>query len=373
MEQGQTELPARGRRSSRLEQLLAELPERVGYAARLASADAAAAAADPPLLLWEQARQHGLAPLLAHHLPALFPLPRSEEVSARFSAARLQRLTFECLEILEEAGRRPVLLKGLAIAARYYPEPWLRPAVDVDVLVSPRELDAATQALERAGWRRATKAPATTFEYSKDVQLLAPKGGGLLELHFGYSADFQARIDVEALLSRSRVVELAGRPTRVLGETDDLLLQCVHAAHHGFEGVKWLYDLKLLALRGPRWEPLVPLSREYRVASAVGMALREAARRVRAPVPRRVLEALPPGPARAWAARRLARSKDPDVASLGTSLVLADELSPGLAQEALVRPLGRALSRLGLGRQAKQAAARVARRFGGLRRRDVPR
>lgn len=342
-----------------LEQVLSALPERP-----------TAAAAAIALAALEQARSYGLGALLAHYLPEQAALPKSEELAARFSAARLQRLTLAALSLLEQAGLKPVLLKGLAIAARCYPEPWLRPAVDVDVLVTPESLDPATRALEHAGWTRRTQAPKSSFEYSKDVAFAAP-GGGLLELHFGYSADFQARVDVAAMVSRSRVVRLAGRDVRVLSDADDLLLQCVHAAHHGFEGVKWLFDLKLLAMAGPDWRALPPLAGEYRVASAVGMALREAERRVRAPVPGWLLRELPPGRVRAMAVRRVARSKDPDVASLGTSLLLADALSAGLLQEAVFRPLGRALSRAGWGEQAKKAARELAARVGALRRKDV--
>jgi hypothetical protein len=347
-----------------LESVLSELPEFPQRAAARTEELGLEAVA-------EEARGFWLSPLLSHYLPAQFPLSKAESVAARFRAARLERQTIEVLSLLEAAGLHPILLKGIDIAARLYPEPWLRPSVDVDVLVSPRELAAATQALVRAGWEQATAAPKTKFEFSKDLMFVAPRGG-MLELHFGYDASFQARFDVDRLIARARVTQLGRSRVRALAEADDLVLQCTHAAHHVFDGVKWLFDLKLAAIATPScWDGVPETAREYRVVSAVGMALREAVRRVKAPIPAHVLERLPVGLARQHAVRRLGGRLDPDAADLTMSLLLADRLSWGWIREAAVRPVGRVLQRAGLGDQAKQLAGRVAKRVGVVRREDT--
>ena len=345
-----------------LEQVLAELPEAPERAALVVERFGAEVVA-------AEARQFALTPLLAHYLPGRFLLQQGEELSARFLSARLERLSLEALAILEKANVRAALLKGLELATRLYPEAWLRPSVDVDVLVASGEFETAARALAAAGWKQAGDPPRTAFEFSKDLAFLAP-GGGMLELHFGYNADFQARVDAQALIARSHVVQLKGGVGRVLAAEDSLLVQCVHAAHHAFTGVKWLFDLKLEALAEPGcWDALVERAHEYRVASAVGMSLREATRRVRATVPVAVLRRLPPGPLRALAVRRASAAEGEDLPNLLGSLLLADGLSLGLLEEAAVRPLGRILNRAGVGTPAKRAAWIIAERLGIMRRR----
>jgi hypothetical protein len=98
------------------------------------------------------------------------------------------------------------------------------------------------------------------------------------------------------------------------------------------------------------------------------MALAEAARRVRAPVPGWVLEELGPGVLRAAVARKVAESASIDVADLGESLLLADRPSLGLLREVLVRPAGRALVRAGLGERAKRLGSVLGEHVGMLRR-----
>lgn len=348
--------------TDRLEKVLAELPgspPRAGEVADRLGVDSVA----------REARPLGLGPLLAFHLPDRFPLREEESQSARFRAARCRRLSLRALAVLESAGIRAALLKGWGIAAWLYPEPWLRPSADVDVLVSPSDFGQAASALVDAGFRQMGEPPRTAFEFSKDVPFLAP-GGGMLELHFGYNATFQARFDGEGLLARSRTVRRGEDDLRVLAPADDFVLQCAHAAHHAFEGAKWLYDLKLASLDAEMdWGLVLDAARVARVASAVGMALQEAVRRVRAPVPEGILQALPPGRVRAAAARGICRIGIPDVTDVLNSLLLADGLTWEWAREAAVRPLGRVLQRAGAGAQAKRAAGMTSKWTRALRRR----
>ena len=57
----------------------------------------------------------------------------------------------QALLVLQKAGLRPVVLKGLAVA-EFYPRGGLRPTGDVDLLVHPNDLAAARSSLEAAGW-----------------------------------------------------------------------------------------------------------------------------------------------------------------------------------------------------------------------------
>lgn len=111
----------------------------------------------------EQAELHGLGSLLWRHLQAAqSPIPVETRRSLRglylrnraLYQAHLQTLT-EILGLFEMAGLRPLVLKGLALAHQYYPEPALRPVGDIDLLFTTDELRPALQLLARAGYRLA--------------------------------------------------------------------------------------------------------------------------------------------------------------------------------------------------------------------------
>ena len=59
------------------------------------------------------------------------------------------------LGALGAAGIPVLLLKGAAFAYALYPEPWLRPRQDTDLLISPNDVAEAGQLLERAGYQPA--------------------------------------------------------------------------------------------------------------------------------------------------------------------------------------------------------------------------
>ena len=341
-------------RGERVEAVLAELPGSPRRAAALArTLDLEQ--------VWAEAQLFGLRPLLSHHLPALFPLPAMERVTATFQTTRLLRSTLLVLGRLDEAGIQALVLKGVPLAARLYPAAWLRPSSDVDVLVHPRDLSAAAAALERAGFRQVTLANDHAVQFGHDLGFTAP-GRPLVELHFAPSWHFQARFDVDALMARATTVELEGQRVRVLGPADDLVQLSVHAAAHTYEGVKWLFDLKLAAERlGPaHWQDVIVAARRAKVAVVTGMSLDEARRRVHAPIPPWVLEALLPGRSRQrivslWKKipPRFARTR-----SYGFDLLLPDGLSVDWTLRLIAPPLNRLAGAVGVHGWSRSITAR---------------
>ncbi|HEY3452342.1 MAG TPA: nucleotidyltransferase family protein, partial [Myxococcales bacterium] len=220
-------------------------------------------------------------------------------------------------------------------------EGWLRPTSDVDLLVRPQDLERATAALRQAGYREFQGPAESAFDFHHHCSFAGPSKE-LVEVHFTPACGFQSRFDVESIFERSTEVGIeGGAPLPVLGLEDALVHMCAHAAHHRFEGVKWLFDLKLLVLtKKVDWPLAIRLAREARVAAAAGMALAEAARRVRAPIPHEVLQALTPGAPRRLLARRA--SQIPGVGIYPLSLVLADRVTVRWAKELAARPIERA-------------------------------
>src|SRR5207253_6578076 len=56
------------------------------------------------------------------------------------------------------------LLKGVSVCEQYYPEPHLRPMVDIDVLVDPAALASVESLLLELGYRRRSQNPPEFYD-----------------------------------------------------------------------------------------------------------------------------------------------------------------------------------------------------------------
>lgn len=119
---------------------------------------------------WERleaaARRHSVLSLLCYPCLGTTEIPEKFREAVQQEARRIvlqnYRLLFtgrSVVQQMERAGISVAVLKGAA-AAGAYPEPELRKAGDIDLLVEPAQLEAACRALERAGCRVAERQPA---------------------------------------------------------------------------------------------------------------------------------------------------------------------------------------------------------------------
>lgn len=119
---------------------------------------------------WERleaaARRHSVLSLLCYPCLGTAGIPdkfrEAVQQEARGIVLQNYRLLFAgrtIVEKLEQNGIPVAVLKGAA-AARSYPEPELRKAGDIDLLVEPERLEEACRALEKAGCRVAERQPA---------------------------------------------------------------------------------------------------------------------------------------------------------------------------------------------------------------------
>ncbi len=140
-------------------------------------------------LLLEQARSHGLFPLLHWHwrrsLRLDFPVEIAQQLDDRFRAnvARSLLLVRDLVDLVELLGRHgiPVVpFKGPALAESLYGNAALRECVDLDILIRRRDVPEAIRTLVSAGYmdgKQLTPAQqndfvATQYEYP----FLSPSG-----------------------------------------------------------------------------------------------------------------------------------------------------------------------------------------------------
>jgi len=313
------------RRSPDLRPLLARAP------APFAGLDS-----DARATLLASAARHGLLSAVAGRLPPDDPdLRRRFErlaAGARLRDARLREALEEVLAILGATGIRPVALKGPALADRVYPDPALRAATDLDLLVSDQELARAADALVAAGFRRDAPLRDAYFRAEHHHLHLHRAPDADVELHFRVSSAFGAAISTGELLSRAVPHRTArGTPALVLAPEDELVTLSVHAAGHLFERAGWLLDLSLLIERSPGldWAEIARRAGAWRCRRAVSYTLRRLGS-LGASVPDDLTRSL--GPARVRVADRLAgealarAGRTARVLRMGFRTVLRDRL-----------------------------------------------
>ncbi len=212
-------------------------------------------------LLARVARRHQVSALVAARLTeAGQPVPeqlRSQAEAAQRRALRQLALSLDLVAVLERAGIRPVLLKGVALSQRAFGSPLLRGAVDIDLLVRPLDVVAAWQALARAGLRQIN--PPVPLEgarlalfcrAAKDSLHRHAGGGPVLELHWRL-ADEMAEPLMPAETELTTIMLVPGQNVRMLDDPTLFLYLCTHGAAHGWARLKWLADVAALLYRSP--------------------------------------------------------------------------------------------------------------------------
>ena len=272
------------------------------------------------LALHDVAVDHGLDALVWNGLAASGAAPELRallEPRVRAAATRdlfIQRDLQAVVASLDAANVPALITKGTALAYTIYPQPWLRPRIDSDLLVRRDDMEAATAALERCGYSR-SEALSTGELVSHQVafeRIDAHDVHHVLDLHWKIVnpqivAD---ALSFDELWSTAQPAPGLGAAARVPSTVGSIALACVHrlAHHYGQDRSIWLYDLKLLVenLTPDGWSALRQLACDHQIAGFCLDGLRSTRARFGIELPREVEEALasaaPGEPSRAYVA-----------------------------------------------------------------------
>jgi hypothetical protein len=157
-------------------------------------------------------------------------------------------------ELLERAASHAIAvipLKGAVLAPQLYSDPAARPMADLDLLVSPRDMDAMASALRGLGYSETTAhRPRWRPSYHHHAIFCRASGGGpavVMEIHYRLVHELGAKIDTEGLVARAHPATLRGRPVLALRTEDHLYFVLLHAATHAFlDNPLWVLDSRLL-------------------------------------------------------------------------------------------------------------------------------
>jgi hypothetical protein len=212
-------------------------------------------------VFFQETAAQGMAPLLFRSIskqncsdwpPDL--LARLKETALRQAAAELLleadlRLL---LHAFAEAGIEPLLLKGTALAYSLYPEPWLRPRCDTDLLVAASEREKAAALLQKMGYETLLE---ENMDYVSAQKSYSKTGPGIrfsYDLHWHISntnRQFSRSFADEHLFAAAVPVPALGEHARTLSKIDSLLYACFHRAghfSHSGDRLIWLHDIHLL-------------------------------------------------------------------------------------------------------------------------------
>lgn len=139
-----------------------------------------------------QAELHGMGPLLWHHLhkkSQFVPIETQRSLRGLYLRNRLlNQAQFKTLAEIqaafEKTGIQAVILKGLGLAFRYYPDPALRSTGDIDLLLNKNDVVHALQMLTEMGYR--VYASKELNILPKELSAISPAQNGLsdhIEVH----------------------------------------------------------------------------------------------------------------------------------------------------------------------------------------------
>ena len=193
---------------------------------------------------------------------------------------RASRRVVRLVEMLHQVGVEIIVLKGLSLALSYYAAPALRPMVDVDVLIRPRDIDTALRTIEAAGWTPRAPLPQNHVRRRREVDLRGP-AGERLDLHWHLHSAFirpgDGMHDDDQFFARAVPLSVGPATSSMLDPTDLFLHVLVHGATTGWRSHPlWVADAVTIIERGGPdldGERFASLARASNVALPVVRAL----------------------------------------------------------------------------------------------------
>jgi hypothetical protein len=225
-----------------------------------------------------QAELHGMGPLLWHHLHRLdIKLPQDIQrlitgLYLRHRVLNLEhlRILLEVTALFEQMGIQAVVLKGLALAYEYYPDPTLRPASDIDLLLKANDLLPAIKLLADAGYT-AYPPHADLKQLPKELTVSSPLKDGLsiqVELHH-YDPQSPPDDEFIGFDSSPHELQINGQKIYAPHFMDHLDYLIRHLSRHLFVAtttkplpLKWIADIVSMVERHALeidWEKQAPL------------------------------------------------------------------------------------------------------------------
>ncbi len=242
-------------------------------------------------LVVEMAAHHKVIPQLARCLEAVAPdaAPPREARILRAGAVGNACLCSQHAAFLQRIHRRLGeahigyrVLKGIPLAVLAYADPQLRDVGDIDLLISPGDLQEAERILLQEGFLRSEpEGPLTPrrlrayLAHQKDFSFRHPSSRIALDLHWRLFRNPLLPGNAEIAGCGMQAFSLGGESIPALPTAELFLYLCQHGALDGWLRLKWICDIAfLLRSLGPdEWERTSALAAERGILPELAAAV----------------------------------------------------------------------------------------------------
>lgn len=172
---------------------------------------------------------------------------------------QLRRAAAGAVAALSDADIETIVVKGLRLSEREYPDPAARPMSDVDVFVPLLQFEAAIAVLAQLGWHPKYRAWTPIYRAIG----LVDRDGNELDLHYVFAQRGHPSTWDDRCWSERESLMLGGTETSVLSAEDELVYTFAHGLHdNSLPPFRWVADAALLIRRNAiDWDRLVAVAR----------------------------------------------------------------------------------------------------------------
>lgn len=213
------------------------------------------------------AMSHGLSSIVYTRLEPFLTQPLPEPVlQLKTDAVRLMQYALvhtgemnRLVPYLQAHGIETLVFKGPALAQSVYGRRTLRPFLDLDILVQPRDVAKAWSLLEAEGYTLAYNLPREQLpelmKAGNHLPLYGTHNNACVELHWTFFAKTRATFfDTRGAWARRVPLEIQGLTVMTLAPPDLVHFLCLHGTKHAWGRLAWLTDLVWFMARYPRFD-----------------------------------------------------------------------------------------------------------------------
>jgi hypothetical protein len=233
------------------------------------------------------------------------------------SALKLGNALTTYLKSAETRGIKTIVLKGLWLCDKVYGLPSMRPGGDIDILVHRNDVEACLRLLKEQGiaeyWPNLLKDEYFTRHHLHQ-QRSTPDLNIWFEIHWALDHPYTLlTVDYESIFARAKSARLLGAPIQEMAPPDLLLSLAIHLVKHAVylpslidhkdlpriilaDGMLMYYlDVTEVLKQYPDldWGFTIQLAQDWGAGDILGSVLHVCKKYFEAPVPDRVLSALP--------------------------------------------------------------------------------
>jgi len=257
--------------------------------------------------LLESANHHGATPFVYQRLAEakldrLVPAESWALIEQQFHTHLRHNLFLvgqlrSILEALDSAGIPAIPFKGPALATALWGHLGLRQCVDLDILVAPKHVLAAMEALHNLGYEPGIRLNSSVWgehiRVASEMPLRKTNSEMLLELQWDIAPRcFAVEIGMNESWKRAAVSECNGMSVLSFAPEDLLLALCVHGWKHEWSRLIWVSDVARLIVQNPGldWAAILARSKHYGVKRILSLGVSLAHELLGSPLPEAIDE-----------------------------------------------------------------------------------